>query len=315
MVRPTLRHRLRAAMLAVVALVIGVGLMTVGASPSSAGSIKGSLVISSVNDAGTGLAGGVAGRSMSVVVTRVDTTGAPLTVNQASGVALSAAKPGTLSGTTTGTIAAGASSTRISGAVYSAVANNVTLTARDTSGPALTDGTISVNIAHTAFKTQAIPRQALDVTDPSCSAPTPDMPTCAFLLLGNGASGDVLMSVGSCDGITSCLKNGATSGELVTASANLKDGNGMPLYTKTAPATIILACDKTLCAKGGVAKFPVAVDLTDSGALAPLDNCPAKGLVGANQDACVDAVQSTKDNAGDVYTYILFVHDIRISQP
>jgi hypothetical protein len=117
MVRPTLRHRLRAAMLAVVALVIGVGLMTVGASPSSAGSIKGSLVISSVNDAGTGLAGGVAGRSMSVVVTRVDTTGAPLTVNQASGVALSAAKPGTLSGTTTGTIAAGASSTRISGAV------------------------------------------------------------------------------------------------------------------------------------------------------------------------------------------------------
>jgi hypothetical protein len=315
MVRPTLRHRLRAAMLAVVALVIGVGLTTVATSPASADPIKGSLVITSVNDAATGLVGGVAGRPMSVVVTRLDTTGVPLTVNQASVVALSATKPGTLSGTTTGTIAAGASSTTITGAVYSAVANDVTLTASDTSGPALNDGTISINVAHTSFKTQATPHQALDVTDPSCSVPTADAPTCGFLLLDNGANGDVLMSVGSCSGITSCLKTGSTSAELVTASVNLKDADGTPLYTRTDPATIILGCDKTLCAKGGVAKFPVTVDLTDSGTFTTLDNCPAKGVVGGDQDACVDSVQSTKDGAGDVYTYVLFVHDIRITQP
>ncbi len=315
MVRPTLRHRLRAAMLTVLALVIGVGLMTVATSPASAGSIKGSLVITSVNDAGTGLVGGVAGRPMSVVVTRLDTTGAPLTANQASGVALSAAKPGTLSGTTTGTIAAGASSTTITGAVYSAVANDVTLTASDTSGPALNDGTISINVAHTSFKTQATPHQALNVTDPSCPGPTPDMPVCGFLLLDNGGNGAVLMSVGSCDQILNCRTSSGTTAELVTATVNLKDASGNPLYTHDDPATLILACDKSLCGNGGVGQFPVTVDLTDTGAFTTLANCPSKGVLGANQDACVDQVQSTKDNAGDVYTYILFVHDIRGSYP
>lgn len=308
------RQTARLAQLLVVAVASALAVVGVTSS-ASAGSVKGSLVITSVNDSGTGLAGGVAGRPMSVVVTRLDTYGAPLVANQASVVALGAAGPGVLSGTTTGTIAAGASSTTISGAAYSAVANAVTLTARETSGPALTPGSTSINVAHTAFRTSASPHQAIDVTDPGCTGPTPETPTCGFLLLGNGASGDVLMSVGSCDGITSCLSNRGTSAELVTASVNLKDGDGNPLYTRTAPATVILACDKTLCSNGGVGKFPVVVDLDDTGAFTTLAACPAKGVVGADQDACVDTVQSTKDNAGDVYTYVLFVRDIRVTHP
>jgi hypothetical protein len=313
LVHPTRRHAGLAKVLAIVA-VTALALMGVAGS-ASAGQSKGSLVVTSVTDAATGLAGGVSGRPMSVTVQRLDLTGAPMLVNQATDVQLSAGPPGVLSGTVTGTIPGGSSTVTITGATYSAVANGVTLTASETSGPNLTDGTKTVNIAHTAFKTSATPHQTLDVIDPACAAPTPSMPTCGFLLLHNGASGDVLMSVGSCAGITSCLKNGATSAELVTATANLKDTEGVPLYSKAAPATIILGCDKTLCGQGGVAKFPVAVDLNDSGTFTTLANCPAKGVVGADQEACVDSVQSTKDNAGDVYTYVLFVHDIRITQP
>lgn len=310
---PTRRHTALARLLALLA---ATALALTGvAGSASAGQSKGSLVITSVTDAGTGLVGAVAGRPMSVSVQRLDLTGAPMLVNQATVVQLGAGRPGVLSGTVTGTIPGGSSTVTITGATYSAVANGVTLTASETSGPALTSGTATINVAHTAFRTQASPHQALDVTDPSCSVPTADTPTCGFLLLDNGASGDVLMSVGSCSGITTCLKTGSTSAELVTASINLKDADGMPLYTRADPATIVLGCDKTLCAKGGVAKFPVVVDLTDSGTFTTLDYCPAKGVVGAGQDACLDPVQSTKDGSGDVYSYVLFVHDIRITQP
>ena len=316
MLRPTLRHRLHASVLAVVALVAGVGLMTAATDSASAGSVKGSLAVISVNDAGTGLAGAVVGRPMSVVVESRDLTGAPMALTKDTTVLLgSTGGPGTLSGVTTGTIAKNSSRTTISGALYSAFANGVTLTATETAGVALAPTSVTVNIAHTAVNVQANPHQALNVTDPGCPGPTPDLPVCGFLLLDNGGNGAVLMSVGSCDQILTCRTGGGSTAELVTASVNLKDANGNPLYTHADPATLILACDKTLCGNGGVGQFPVTVDLTDSGAFTTLGDCPAKGVLGADQSACVDQVQSTKDNAGDVYTYILFVHDIRGSYP
>ena len=313
-VHPVPRARLvRVAVLVVSFLLALTGLAT---SSASAGSVKGSLAVISVNDAGTGLAGAVAGRPMTVVVEARDLTGLPLLVNRDTDVQLSSTGgPGALSGVVTGTIGRNSSRTTITGALYSAVANGVTLTATATSGIALDPASTTINVAHSAVKVQASPHQALNVTDPGCPGPTADLPVCGFLLLGNGGNGDVLMSVGSCDQILTCRTSGGTTAELVTASVDLKDADGTPLYTRSSPATLILACDKSLCGNGGVSQFPVTVDLTDTGSFSTLGLCPAKGVVGADQDACVDGVQSTKDNAGDVYTYVLFVHDIRGSYP
>lgn len=309
-------HPVRLARVAALAVACLVAITGVVASSASAGAVKGSLAVISVNDVGTGLAGAVTGRPMSVVVEARDVSGVPMAVSKDTGVRLSSTGgPGTLSGTVTGTIAKNTSRTTITGALYSAFANGVSLTATTTSGTTLSPATVSINIAHSAVKVPTNPHQALNVTDPGCPGPTPDLPVCGFLLLDNGGNGDVLMSVGSCDQILSCRTSRGTTAELVTASVDLKDANGNPLYTHADPATLVLACDKSLCGNGGAGKFPVTVDLTDTGAFTTLPYCPAKGVLGADQDACVDPVQSTKDNAGDVYTYVLFVHDIRGSYP
>src|SRR5439155_967204 len=81
--------------------------------------------------------------SFSVTVTSTDPWGTASNVTTASNVSLSVASgTGSLGGTTTGTIAAGASSTTINGVRYSIAQGGVSLTATQTSGtPALTAGT------------------------------------------------------------------------------------------------------------------------------------------------------------------------------
>ena len=96
---------------------------------------------------------------------------------------------------------------------------------------------------------------------------------------------------------------------------SLKDANGLPLYTKAAPATFVIGCDKTLCSNGGVPHFEVLIDVTDTGAFALAPDCPSKGVLGATQTACLDTVQSKKDGSGDVFSVVLFDHDIRGTYP
>ena len=288
--------------------------------PASGGAVKGSLVVISVNDAATGLAGAVQGRPFSVVVEARDDANLPLPVTKDTPVALTEVSgPGTLSGTVTGVIKKNTSRATISGALYSLFANGIVLEARTTGGTSLSAGRTTANVARTAVKASAAPGSSLDVTDPSCAAPSTAVPVCGYLKLPNGGNGTVLLSVGSCLGIVSCFKGVQTPPPgLVTAAVSLKDANGAPLYTKTAPATFVLACDKSLCSNGGVPKFDVYIDVTNAGAmdernLAP--PCPAKGVLGQAQDFCLDTVQSKRDGAGDLYSVVLFDHDIRGSYP
>ena len=281
-----------------------------------AGPVKGSLAVISVADQGTGLVGAVAGRPFNVVVEARDPLGAPLVPSQNTTVRLRVVTgSGTLAGVIEGTIPKTSSRGTISGAVYAPFGNNVTLGVDVVSGTALSGASKTVNVAATAVRAQASPRSSLNVTDPGCPAPTPTSPVCGFLQLPNGGNGTVLMSVGSCDTILSCRTKAGTTARLVTAEVSLKDENGLPLYTPTAPATFVLACDKSICGQGGVSSFPVAIDLTNTGAFAQVPDCPSKGVLGAGQSACRDAVQSTRDNAGDLYSVILFTYDIRGSYP
>ena len=309
-------RRLSTSVLAVLAMVCASVLFAVAPTTSQAGPVKGSLVVLSVSDQGTGLAGAVAGRPFTVVVEARDPLGAPLVMGKATTLRLSLVTgSGTLAGVLDGVIPRRASRGSVSGATYSALENGVTLGVATVSGTALSGTTTTINVAASAVRAEASPRSALTVTDPGCASPTPTSPVCGFLRLPNGGNGRVLMSVGSCDSILTCRTTGGTTARLVTADVSLKDEAGLPLYTRAAPAVFILACDKVLCGQGGVGQVPIVIDLTNTGAFAPVSACPSKGVVGELQDVCLDTVQSTRDNAGDLYSVILFTYDIRGSYP
>ena len=312
----SVRRRIRVSALAVVSLVATLGLVALNPTPALSDALKGSLAVVSVSDAGTGLVGAVAGQPFTVVVEARDPSGAPLAVSPDTVVRLDVVNgTGTLGGTTRGTIVKKSSQGSIAGATYSTFGNNVVLRVSVVSGLALSPAPVTINVASSAVKANATPGSPLSLTDPGCAAPTSTSPVCGYLLLPNGGNGRVLMSVGSCDTILDCRTDGGTTAQLVTAEVSLKDANGAPLYTPAAPATFILACDKVLCGQGGVTQFPVTIDVTNTGAFQVLSACPAKGVLGADQTACLDTVQSKRDNAGDLYSYVLFDYDMRGSYP
>ena len=282
----------------------------------AAASASGSLDIVSVTDTFSGLGGPVQGRDFKVAVQVLNNAGKPTTVNEATTIVLEEVSgPGILGGTTTAAIPRNGSSATISPATYSQFANGVVLRVRVTSGGRLDSGQETIDVALTAVGDTAAPRKSLSVKDSNCVAPTAEVPNCGQFLLPNGANGHVTLSVGSCDGLGPCMTEGSTEALVVTAIANLKDLGGQPLYSKASPATVVLACDKALCREvaNGVPKIPILYTFDNTGSLtktaAP---CPKKGVVGADQEACVDYVQSSR-NDGDLYLYFLFTHDVRIT--
>jgi len=302
--------------LAVLSTVLLAAAWTVGVSiPANSAPVKGSLDIVSVTDAASGLGGPVQNQSFRVVVRVLDSAGAPTTVNQATTVVLEEVSgPGVLGGTTTAVIPRNGSGATISGATYSQFGNGVVLRVRAASGAQLAPDAVTVEVALTAVGTNAAPGTSLKVADSNCAAPTAEVPNCGQFLLPNGARGHVTLSVGSCDGLGACRTAGDTEALVVTAIADLKDSQGRPLYSKASPATVVLACDKDLCRENanGVPKIPVLYTF-NTGALDKVTQpCPAKGVVGADQEACVDYVQSSRQQ-GDLYLYFLFVRDVRIT--
>jgi hypothetical protein len=282
--------------------------------PASAASVKGSLDIVSITDAASGLGGPVQNRPFNVAVRVLDSAGQPRTVNQATTIVLEEVSgPGVLAGTTTAVIPRNGFGATISGATYSQFANGVVLRVRAASGVDLAPDEVIVEVALRAVGANASPGRSLNLTDSNCGAPTAEVPNCGQLLLPNGASGHVTLSVGSCDGLGACLTTGSTEALVVTAIANLKDAAGNPLYSNLEPATLVLACDKDLCREtaNGVPKIPVIYTLENTGPLNKVaPPCPAKGVLGEGQEACVDYVSSSRSQ-GDLYLHLIFNVDMR----
>jgi hypothetical protein len=143
----------------------------------------------------------------------------------------------------------------------------------------------------------------------SCDA-TPGEPVCADLLLDQArvTSANLLLSLGLCDQQVACRPGGS----VVQVLVGLTDLNsGAPA------ATLVMKCDKSLCGGGGVPSFGLLVDLTYAGAptTTAAPPCPDKGVLGSGQDFCVDYVQSTRSNAGDLFLYLLFDQDARVRFP
>ena len=78
------------------------------------------------------------------------------------------------------------------------------------------------------------------------------------------------------------------------------------------PFTFIAKCDKSLCAGKGIKSYKLKVSLDAGVAPTTSPACTAKGVVNAGAEFCTDYVQSTRDGAGDVLLYLLFVRDARI---
>jgi hypothetical protein len=140
-----------------------------------------------------------------------------------------------------------------------------------------------------------------------CTTVTVDDPVCGLVLLADGArSPQVLLSIGPCDAAYGrCTSD---RGAIVQALADLTD-----LYTKSAPATILLKCDKSLCGQGALQDTVPHYSLLGNAALEPVPACPAKSTIGAEQEVCVDYVSSTRDNAADSLFHILLDRDARVS--
>jgi hypothetical protein len=326
--------------LAVLSAALLVAAWTIGISTPASAAVKGFLQIVSITDQQSGfggtvpnetrpldhdVVGPVQNRSFNVAVRVIDRAPGepnpqPVTVSKATTIVLEASGPGELGGTTEAVIPRNGSEAIISGATYSELANGVTLSVLVDSGVDLAPDEVTVEVALKAVGRNAEPTVPVEVIDPECAAPTSGVPNCGQFLLPNGANGHVTVSVGSCDGLDEDpvipippeieCRAGAL---VVTAIANLKDEDGEPLYTKNSPATLVWACDKDLCREtaNGVPKLPLFFTLDNTGPLEQVAGaCPAKGMIGATQDACVDYASSSR-NRGDLYLHLLFVADAR----
>jgi hypothetical protein len=92
------------------------------------------------------------------------------------------------------------------------------------------------------------------------------------------------------------------------------------------PSTLIMKCDKEECGVGPIRRQVVEVNLSPAGddelnEDVPAPACPSKGVVeyypglpyeDGNRPFCIDYVQSTRDNAGDTFLYLLFVVDAKV---
>lgn len=201
-------------------------------------------------------------------------------------------------------------------------ANGVVITATVTAGstdakaipPADTD---SFDVMGTeSFTSAANPHFWSTKADGTACTADKTTKICADLVLPNGTLQNVVLSTGLCDPLL--LGCGADK-LLVQALVDLAG------YTRLSPATLIVKCDKTACPGSGVPTYHLLVNLAPHGTLvdpatpdgfAPA--CTDKGVIDPPPSPytyCVDYRQSKRDNAGDLYLFLLFSLDARAGMP
>jgi hypothetical protein len=229
----------------------------------------------------------------------------PAAYPTATTVSLTAPGPGQLS-VAQATIPAGASHVYITTS-YSAATAAIQITASAAYKRAILEATTAsfpVDLTLTLLDGQSPALKSGDAgADGSgCTTVDASRPMCGILSLPNGAAGSVALSLGLCPADSACRPGG-----LVTQF--LADMEG--LYTRTSPARMTIVCDKTVCGQGGVPQYRAQWSQTATGALETTATCPAKGVIGDEQEYCTDTAASTRDNAGDLRLVVLFLRDVR----
>jgi hypothetical protein len=295
---------------AAAAVLAAVPLILVTASAEAVTPQATALQFKAVADHASGFPAPVKGQPFDVTVTSVDVNGVPTPVNKATPISLSVLfGSGSLSGTVTGSIPKNSSTGTISGAIYSAFGNAQKF---GVSSPQLTSTDFTVDVQALLSFTQTKPNKAAKLS--TCTAMTATQPTCATLLLPNGAvSTQTTLTEQECNFGFTCRFAGDVKSLLVQGIADFG-----ALYSRSAPATLIIGCDKSLCGNGGVKDFNVQAQLKNDTTPQIAPDCPSKGQINPDPTTpafCVDRVQSTRDNAGDLFLYLLFDDDLRGSNP
>ncbi|MBO0981229.1 hypothetical protein [Microbacterium sp. SD291] len=223
-------------------------------------------------------------------------------------IALSAGGPGQLS-TVQVTMPAGQSSmtTELS---YSAATAGIQVTAVSASSPPLSATTASfpVDLSLTLLDggAAALRNGTAGADAAGCTTVDAAHPMCGVISLPRGAEGTVALSLGVCPAGQTCAP-GALVTQLI-ADLSAADGD---IYTRTSPARMTIVCDKSICAQNGVRHYRALWSESATGALLTAPACPAKGVIGADQDFCTDWVSSSRDRAGDLRLVVLFLRDVR----
>ena len=221
----------------------------------------------------------------------------------------------------TGVLLKGQSTATLSSTV-NVTANRVSLTVRATGAPA---GDIAPGTSTAAQQFDVLSALRLTTSSPNfeqgiggdgnCTLATEADPVCGTVVLPRGAAplagGDqsqVLLSLGACTGTDDPYAKCNARGVVVQTLANLTG-----LYPKNDPATVVMKCDKTLCGTGAIQSQFLNYSLLGDASLTKAEACPRKNTIGANQDACVDYVQSKRDGFGDTHLYLLLTRDARVS--
>ncbi len=262
-----------------------------------------------------------AGGQFSVNVHFEDATGAPAAFTNDTTLAITSNR-GTLT-PSTGVAPRGQTSVTLTTSLAEP-ANQVSLTVAVAGGKAartVTPGTSSTDqlfdvVSELRFEDSAEGqsfRQGIG-GDAECTTATRANPVCGIVILPKGAtSPQVLLSLGVCD--SNYARCGSTKGSVVQTLADLTRPDNTNLYTQTAPATILMKCDKSLCGTGSIQSKTLSFSREGNAPLETAPACPAKGVVGPDPDdiACVDYVQSKRDGSGDTHLYLLFTEDARVS--
>jgi hypothetical protein len=239
--------------------------------------------------------------------------GAPAEFNKDTKLTLSATGSGALN-TTTVTMPANTSQVTFNTVSYAPFANDVTVTA-GVGGKGGKSGSIASTPSNAFDVLQTLKFDNASTGVPfqdgagsdACATVSATSPICGYLVLPHGASTQVLLSTGACTGLGCNAK-----GTVTQVIADLTDGLGNPLYSRTDPATLVIKCYRTVCGKGGVSKLlGLAAGSTENGALNQAPPCPAKNTIGPSQTYCTDQVQNSRDNADQSSIYVLFFDDFR----
>jgi hypothetical protein len=245
------------------------------------------------------------GESFSVTVQSQTLAGAPLVVTN-----------GDLKVTLSGggvsailTIEKGSDSGTVSGLLRSG-SSNFELSAAGAKNSGYKSDTIPVHVAlESALSDGLADGETLNVKDANDNdcVLSADNPTCVSLSVSGGvATGNsVVLTTSECAGFfgdPTCQTKKNRTTLVAQTLVDLADGQ---------VATATLFCDKSLCGQGGVSQYIPLFDKANTGNFQPTPECPTKGALGPDQHFCVDLRSSTRFNAGDLATVILFDDDAR----
>jgi hypothetical protein len=180
---------------------------------------------------------------------RCGTTTAPTTgASTVTLVKSSAGTPdtgGVLGGTTSVNVPAGSTTATVNGATYSAVEDQVGVTA-DWSGGG--DSTFRLDVFGDVATVIGTPGVAIPPAQLTVDGAQAD--------LGNGANGPVSLVVSACAPGDQTSTATCSAGTEIELTANYKTDGGVPLYNFDAPARISWLCPATVCPHGGPNQAP-----------------------------------------------------------